>query len=61
MEAPEKVMKLTEIRLLYHVRLPAGKREVLERVAKVFEQGCPIAQTLKGCVRLVHEWDVVEE
>ena len=27
----------------------------------VFERGCPVAQTLKGCVEISHAWEIIEE
>ncbi len=59
-EAPERVMRVTTIRVKYHVTVPAGKRQDAERALGVFERGCPVAQTLKGCVAISHEWEIVE-
>jgi organic hydroperoxide reductase OsmC/OhrA len=53
-------MRVTEIRVTYHLRIPTGTRTEAERALAVFERGCPIAQTLKGCVALTHAWDIVE-
>jgi uncharacterized OsmC-like protein len=60
-EAPEKVLKITEIHCLYQVTIPQGKREEAERAFEVFERGCPVAQTLKGCVTFKHEIEITEE
>ncbi|BAS26142.1 hypothetical protein LIP_0285 [Limnochorda pilosa] len=54
-------MKVTRIRCRYHLRIPAGKRPEAERALAVFERGCPMAQTLKGCVQIEHEWEILEE
>jgi uncharacterized OsmC-like protein len=45
----------------YHLKIPRGKRVEAERALAVFERGCPVAQTLKGCVTIEHESDFVEE
>ncbi len=54
-------MRVTEIRVKYHLVIPRGKREEAERALSVFERGCPVAQTLKGCVKITHAWEIVEE
>lgn len=54
-------MRLTTMRVTYHLKVPQGKRADAERALAVFERGCPIAQTLKGCVAISHEWEIVEE
>jgi uncharacterized OsmC-like protein len=60
-EAPDRVMKITRIHVHYDLTIPRGKREEAERALNVFEKGCPVAQTLKGCVQIDHEWDIKEE
>ncbi len=54
-------MRLTTMRVRYHLKVPRGKRDDAERALAVFERGCPVAQTLKGCVAISHEWEIVEE
>jgi uncharacterized OsmC-like protein len=53
-------MRVTAIRVKYHLAIPQGKREDAERALAVFERGCPVAQTLKGCVAITHEWEIQE-
>ncbi|MFG6118738.1 MULTISPECIES: OsmC family protein [Thalassobacillus] len=60
-EAPEKVLKITEIRCFYKLKIPKGKREAAERALHIFERSCPVAQTLKGCVHFTHDWEIEEE
>jgi uncharacterized OsmC-like protein len=60
-EAPDRVMRLTTMRVTYHLRVPKGKRADAERALSVFERGCPVAQTLKGCVEISHAWEITEE
>jgi uncharacterized OsmC-like protein len=59
-EAPDRVMRVTAIRVKYHLTIPPGKRQDAERALAVFERGCPVAQTLKGCVAITHEWEIRE-
>jgi organic hydroperoxide reductase OsmC/OhrA len=54
-------MRLTRMRVTYHLRVPKDKRADAERALSVFERGCPIAQTLKGCVEISHAWEITEE
>ncbi|WP_162287831.1 OsmC family protein [Indiicoccus explosivorum] len=57
-EAPEGVLKITKISCRYHVKVPEGKEETTERVLKVFDRGCPVAQTLEGAVDIEHSWEI---
>jgi organic hydroperoxide reductase OsmC/OhrA len=54
-------MKVSHIKVTYHVTIPNGKRAEAERAMSVVERGCPIAQTLKGCVTLDYEAEITEE
>jgi uncharacterized OsmC-like protein len=53
-------MKITKIHCHYHIQVPEGKKAQAERVLPVFEKKCPVAQTLKGCVELIHDWTIEE-
>lgn len=53
-------MKVTHIRVRHHVKIPAGKRPEAERALAVVERGCPVAQTLKGCVAFTYESEIEE-
>ncbi|WP_088105451.1 OsmC family protein [Halalkalibacter urbisdiaboli] len=59
-EAPEGVLKITKISCHYSLKVPKGKTAAAERALSVFEQGCPVAQTLKGAVDFIHSWDIIE-
>ena len=59
-EAPDRVMRLTAIHVTYHLTIPRGKKDEAERALAVFERGCPVAQTLKGCVVITHAWEILE-
>lgn len=54
-------MKITRIRMRYHLRIPSGKRAEAERALAVFERGCPAAQSVKGCIAIEHAAEIVEE
>ncbi|WP_174731908.1 OsmC family protein [Mesobacillus harenae] len=59
-EAPEGVLKITKIDCHYKLKVPEGKRDAAERALGVFDRGCPVAQTLKGCIQLNHTWEIEE-
>jgi uncharacterized OsmC-like protein len=59
-EAPEGVLKITQISCHFELKVPEGKREAAERALSVFERGCPVAQTLKGCITFHHTWEITE-
>jgi uncharacterized OsmC-like protein len=40
------------------VKVPEGKEAAAERALSVFDQGCPVAQTLKGAVEFEHTWQL---
>jgi len=54
-------MKVTHIQVTYHLKIPMGKRAEAERALSVIERGCPVAQTLKGCVTLEYHAEIEEE
>lgn len=60
MTAPDGVMRISQIRVHYHLRIPAGKRPEAERAISVVERGCPVAQTLKGCVAFEYAASIEE-
>ncbi len=45
-------MRVSHIRVTFHLKIPRGRRAEAERALAVVERGCPVAQTLKGCVAL---------
>ncbi|MDC3417377.1 OsmC family protein [Aquibacillus sp. 3ASR75-54] len=57
-EAPDGVLKITEINCHYHVKVPEGKQAAAERALNVFERNCPVAQTLKGSVQIKNSWTI---
>ncbi|WP_100407864.1 OsmC family protein [Bacillus solitudinis] len=61
MEAPEGVLKITQISCHYDLTVPQGTREKAERALNVFDRNCPVSQTLKGSVEFAHSWTITEE
>ena len=44
------IMRITNVRIHYRIKIPAGKKEEANRALSVHERGCPAAMTVKGCV-----------
>lgn len=60
-EVREGVPILTEIRIRYRLRIPAGTRERVERALDRHQSKCPTAQSLRGAVAVSWTADVEEE
>jgi uncharacterized OsmC-like protein len=44
------VLKITKIRLRYHIKAPTGQRESIERLLERYAEACPAYQSVKGCI-----------
>jgi hypothetical protein len=54
------VMKITRIRLHYRFRIPAGARDLVDRLLEAYAEKCPAYQSVKGCIDC--SWDAeIEE
>ena len=51
----------TTIRVRYELRIPQGKREAAERALATYEQKCPAATSVRGCIAIQTTADIVEE
>lgn len=51
---------LTEIRVAYRLRIPAGSREVVERALARHQSKCPSARSFKDSVRVSWSADIEE-
>jgi hypothetical protein len=51
-ELVEGIVRLTEIRIAYRLRVPAGSREVVERALARHQEKCPTAMSLAAAVRI---------
>ena len=49
-EDVDGVLKITKIRLHYHIKAPAEKRESIERLMEHYAEACPAYQSVKGCI-----------
>jgi len=55
------VLKITQIRLQFEVKIPAGTQEKVERVLESFAEKCPAYQSVKGCIDCTWNVNVTEE
>ncbi len=60
-EAVDRVLRITTIRVHYELRIPQGKREAAERALATYEQKCPAATSVRGCIAIQTTADIVEE
>ena len=56
----DRIPVLTRIRVRYHLRIPAGTRETVERALDRHVDKCPTAQTIKAAVAIEVEADIEE-
>ena len=47
------VLKITRIRVTYHLKVPPGKEEGANRALGVYLAGCPAAQSVMGCIEIL--------
>lgn len=50
-EKTEHTIKITEIRVTYHLPMPSDKLETAQRVLKIHPKGCPAHETVKDVIR----------
>ena len=56
----ERIPTLASIHVHYVLKIPAGKREVVDRALSTHQDKCPTAQSLKGCVEIAWSADIEE-
>ena len=60
-EAIDKVLRITRIRMRYRLRIPAGTRDRAERAVATHATKCPAANSVRGCIDLDITADITEE
>jgi organic hydroperoxide reductase OsmC/OhrA len=60
-EAVDKVLRITRIRVRYRLRIPAGMREKAERAVATHAAKCPAANSVRGCIDLDITAEITEE
>jgi len=49
------VLKITEIRVHYFLKVATGKEEVAQQSFNAYLPYCPAAQSVIGCIRIKHQ------
>ena len=60
-EAIDKVLRITRIRVRYDLTVPKGKREAAERAVERHPRGCPAANSVADCIELDIQANITEE
>ncbi len=60
-EAVDRVLRITRIRVHYDVKIPTGTREAAERAIATHEGKCPAATSVRGCIAIEITADISEE
>ena len=59
-EDVQNVLKITQIRVKYHLKVPQGKQEEAKEALSKYLVSCPAAQSVIGCIKIQDKL-VVEE
>ena len=59
-EDVDGVLKITKIRLLFQLKIPAGSREKAERALQTYAEKCPAYQSVVGCIDCTWTADMKE-
>jgi hypothetical protein len=59
--AVDSILRITQIRVHYDLRIPAGRRDAAERALAGHEQRCPAAASVRGCIPIQITADISEE
>ena len=51
-ENVDGVLKITQIRVTYHLKIPKGKSGDAEEALQAYLVRCPAAQSVIGCIRI---------
>jgi len=59
-ENVNKVLRITQIRVKYHLRIPKGKEGEAKNVFSTYLTSCPAAQSVIGCIQ-IQDHLIIEE
>jgi organic hydroperoxide reductase OsmC/OhrA len=57
-ETEGKVLVIKRIKQTFHLTTKEKDREKIERVLKVYADGCPVARSIKGSIDIISELDL---
>ena len=60
-EAVDRVLRISRIRVHYTLSIPRGMREAAERAVATHEQKCPAATSVRECIPITITADITEE
>jgi len=60
-EDVDRVIRITRLRVKYHLKIPPGKRAEADRSIEVHERKCPAAVTLRGALAIEYSAEIEEE
>ncbi len=60
-EIVDRIPTLTEVRIHYRLRIPAGSRETVDRALASHQSKCPTARSLGDAVRITWEAEISEQ
>lgn len=60
-EAVDRVLRISRIRVHYDIRIPKGSRQAAQRAIDTHEQKCPAATSVRGCIPIAISADITEE
>lgn len=60
-EDVDRVIRITRLRVKYHLKIPAGKRPEADRAIETHERKCPAAVTLRGALAIEYAAEIEEE
>ena len=60
-ETEGKVLVVKRIKQTFHLTADESDRETIERALGVYADGCPVARSIKGCIEISSELDLVAD
>jgi organic hydroperoxide reductase OsmC/OhrA len=57
-ETENKVLVIKRIAITLHLSADEEDRETVERVLEVYEDGCPVARSIRGCIGITSQLDL---
>ena len=60
-EAVDRVLRISRMRVHYDIRVPKGSRDAAQRAVDTHEQKCPAATSVRGCIPIAITAAIVEQ
>ena len=60
LEPRDRLPVLTRVHVHYHLAIPGGTRETVDRLREKHAEKCPTAQSFKGVIEVTWSADIVE-